>query len=74
MDNPVDYPWQSAYLSGFLEFDTVKMSSRVAQALRVIEERLKTPLEPGGKEHQAILDARSGIAMLQASMADKRVH
>jgi hypothetical protein len=73
MSSQLHYPWQSAYLSAILEFDPVKISHRIDQAVRVIEARLKMPLEPNSLEHQAIEDARSGIAMLKATITDRPV-
>jgi hypothetical protein len=67
----IQYWWQSAYLSAILEFDPVMVSYRLDQAARIIEERMKLPLEPGSQEHQAIQDARSGIAMLKATITER---
>jgi hypothetical protein len=47
------------------------VSYRLDQAARIIEERMKMPLEPDTQEHQAIQDARSGIAMLKATITER---
>jgi hypothetical protein len=65
------YWWQSAYLSAILEFDPFMVSCRIDQAVRIIEERMKMPLEPDSQEQQAIQDARSGIAMLKATITER---
>jgi hypothetical protein len=67
MSAQVQYWWQSAYLCAILEFDPFMVSYRIDQAVRIIEERMKMPLEPDSREQQAIQDARSGIAMLKAT-------
>jgi hypothetical protein len=69
----IQYWWQSAYLSAILEFDPVKVSYRIDQAVRIIEERMKMPLEPGSQEHQALEDARSGIAMMKSTITERPV-
>jgi hypothetical protein len=60
-------------LSAILEFDPVQVSYRIDQAVRVIEERMKMPVEPGSQEHQALQDARSGIAVMKAKLTDRLV-
>jgi hypothetical protein len=70
MSTQINYWWQSAYLSAILEFDPVQVSYRIDQAVRVIEERMKMPLE---QEHQALDDARSGIAMMKATITERPV-
>ena len=71
MSAQIQYWWQSAYLSAILEFDPVIVFYRIDQAARIIEERMKMPLEPDSQEHQAIQDARSGIAMLKATITER---
>ena len=68
---PINYWWQSAYLSAILEFDPIKVSYRIDQAVSLIQERMKMPLEPDRLERQALEDARSGIAMLKATITDR---
>jgi hypothetical protein len=70
---PINYWWQSAYLSAMLEFDPVQVHHRINQAVRVIEERIKMPRQPDSLEHQALEDARSGIAMLKAAITERPV-
>jgi len=71
MSTQTQYWWQSAYLSAIIEFDPVMVSYRIDQAARIIEERMKMPLEQDSQEHQAIQDARSGIAMLKATITER---
>jgi hypothetical protein len=73
MSPEIHYPWQSAYLSAILEFDPIKVSYRIDQAVRVIEERMKMPIEVAGLEYQALQDARSGIAMMKATITERPV-
>jgi len=73
MSPEIHYPWQSAYLSAILEFDPIKISYRIDQAVRVIEERMKMPIEAGSLEYQALQNARSGIAMIKATITERTV-
>ena len=68
MNNQLNYRWQAAYLSAILEFDSSKVPAKVRKARSSIEERLKLPLIPGSPEYWALHDAKSGIAVLRASI------
>ena len=68
MKEQLIYRWQAAYLSAILEFDPLKISSKVRKALAAIEERLKLPLVSGSHEHHAIKDAKSRLAVLKANI------
>ena len=68
MNNQLNYRWQAAYLSAILEFDPSKVPAKVRTARSSIEERLKLPLISGSPEYQAIQDAKSGMAVLRASI------
>jgi hypothetical protein len=68
MNNQLKYRWQAAYLSAILEFDSSKIPAKVKKALSSIEDRLKLPLILGSPEYRAIQDAKSGIAVLRASI------
>ena len=70
MNNLATYPWQTAYVSAILEFDPKRLSARTNEAVRVIHERMKQPIKLGGHEHRAPQDARTGIAMLAAEIAN----
>jgi hypothetical protein len=71
MNSIAIYPWQTAYVSAILEFEPKNLSIRIKEAVRVIHERLQRPIKPGGREHRAIQDARTGIAMLVAEIDKK---
>jgi hypothetical protein len=68
MNSQLNYRWQAAYLSAILESDSSKIHAKVRKALSSIEERLKLPLISGSPEYQAIQDAKSGMAVLRASI------
>jgi hypothetical protein len=73
MSTQINYWWQSAYMSAILEFDPVRVSYRIDQAVRVIEERMKMPLQQGSAEHRALEDARLGIAMMKATITERPI-
>jgi hypothetical protein len=60
--------WQAPYLSASLEIDPTKMLSRMDEALKAIDERLRTPPKLiEGHEHKAIEGARIGLAAFKAA-------
>jgi hypothetical protein len=71
VNNPTNYPWQTAYVSAVLETDNVKLIGRIADARRAIEDRLISPIEYNGPEHQAIRAAWNGLAALKAERLDR---
>ncbi len=66
MNNPALYPWQTAYVSAILEFEPKKLSVKVKEAVRVIHERMKDPIQFASHEYQAIQDALRAIGILCA--------
>jgi hypothetical protein len=68
----INYTWHAALWSAILELDPNKVSRRLDEATRAIDERMKMPIEPDDSEHQAIQEARSGIAMLKAIASNAR--
>ena len=68
----VNYTWHSALWSAILELDLNKVARRPDEATRAIDERMKMPVEPDDLEHQAIQEARSGIALLRAVASNAR--
>jgi hypothetical protein len=66
MKNPAIYPWQTAYVSAILEFEPKKLSTKIKEAVRVIHERIKEPVQFASHEHQAIHDALRAIGVLCA--------
>jgi hypothetical protein len=68
----INYTWHSALWSAILELDPNKVSHRLDEATRAIDDRMKMPIEPDDLEHQAIQEARSGIAMLKAIATNAR--
>jgi hypothetical protein len=68
----VNYTWHSALWSAILELDPNKVARRLDEARRAIDERMKMPVELDDLEHQAIQEARTGIAMLRAVATNAR--
>jgi hypothetical protein len=68
----INYTWHAALCSAILELDPNKVSRRLDEATRAIDERMKMAIEPDDSEHQAIQEARSGIAMLKAIASNAR--
>jgi len=66
MTNPMTYWWQNAFDKAVLEMDWAKRPGRIAEALKAIEERLRSSIVYGGTEHLAIVDARRSLATLNA--------
>ena len=64
MNNPVTYPWQTAYVSAILEFKPKKLAAKIKEAICVIHERMKEPIQSASHEHQAIQDALRAIGVL----------
>jgi hypothetical protein len=60
------YSWQPPYASAVLETDPGKMPSRIAEALKAIEERVRSHGELDEPECAAIEDARTRLAVLKA--------
>lgn len=66
MTDPKTYSWQAAYVFAILEIDPAKMLSRIEEALKTIDERVRTPTEIDTYERTAIENARIGLAALKA--------
>ena len=62
--NSTVYRWQTPYDSAVLEMDLAQIPTRVKEALKAIEERLRSCIEYGSPEHRAIEDARRALATL----------
>ena len=60
------YRWRTAYDSAVLEMDVAQMPDRVKEALKAIEERLRSCIVYGSPEHTAIEGARKALATLKA--------
>jgi hypothetical protein len=73
MNNPLTYPWQTAYVSAFLELNPARAPEKLHTALRAIQERMREPLERDSDEFQALQDARQGIEMLKAGIGGNPV-
>ena len=74
MNNSATYPWQTAYVSAILEFEPRKLSAKIKEAVRVIHERLKDPIQFASPEYQAIQDALRAIGVLSAGAANLRLN
>jgi len=68
----INYTWHSALWSAILELDPNKVSGRLDEATRAIDERMKMPSGPDEIEHQAMQEARSGIALLRGVASNAR--
>jgi len=66
MTNPKTYWWQSSFDKAVLEMDWAQVPARIAEALKAIEERLRSTIVYGSTEHLAIVDARRSLATLSA--------
>jgi hypothetical protein len=65
MTGPTVYPWQTTYDSAVLEMDLARMPDRVKEALKAIEERLRSFIAYGSPEHTAIEGAGRALATLK---------
>jgi hypothetical protein len=74
VNNVAIYPWQTAYVSAILEFEPKKLSAKIKEAVRVIHERMKDPIQFASQEYQAIQDALRAIGVLSAGAANLRVN
>jgi hypothetical protein len=66
MTGSTDYRWQTTYDSAVLEMDLARTPDRVKDALKAIEERLRSFIVYGSPEHAAIEGARKALATLKA--------
>ena len=66
MTNSKTYWWQNAFDKAVLEMDWAQVPARIAEALKAIEERLRSSIVYGSTEHLAIVDARRSLATLNA--------
>ncbi len=66
MTNSTSYWWQHAFDKAVLEMDWAQVPARIAEALKAIEERLRSSIVYGSTEHLAIVDARRSLATLNA--------
>jgi hypothetical protein len=64
MNNSAIYPWQTAYVSAILELEPKKLAAKIKEAVRVIHERMKEPIQFASHEYQAIQDALRAIGVL----------
>jgi hypothetical protein len=61
-----NYPWQAPYFIAVCEDNFSLLPMRVKEALKAVEERLKSPVQPGSKEDLALNRAKTGLLALQA--------
>jgi hypothetical protein len=66
MTDTTVYRWQTTYDSAVLEMDLAQMPGRVTEALKAIDERLRSCIVYGSPEHTAIEGARRALAVLKA--------
>ena len=65
------YRWQTTYDSAVLEMDLARMPDRVTEALKAIEERLRSVIVYGSPEHTAIEGARKALVVLSRRLSPK---
>jgi len=65
MTGPI-YQWQTTYDSAVLEIDLTQIPDRVTEALKAIDERLRSCIVYGSPEHIEIEGARKALAALKA--------
>jgi hypothetical protein len=65
VNNPENYPWQTAFVCAILETNKLKLIIRIADARQAIEIRLLSPTEIDGPEHLAIKDAMKELLALK---------
>jgi hypothetical protein len=68
MTAPTVYRWQATYDSAVLEVDLARIPDRVKEALKAIEERLRSCIVYGSPEHSAIEGARKALAALKVKL------
>jgi hypothetical protein len=61
-------------VSAILEFEPKILSAKIKEAVRVIHERMKDPIQFASHEYQAIQDALRAIGVLSASAANLRLN
>lgn len=74
MNNPAIYPWQTSYVSAILEFEPKRLSAKIKEAVRLIHDRMKDPIQSASQEYQAIQDALGAIGVLSAGAANLRLN
>ena len=65
MSDSAVYRWQATYDSAVLEMDLARIPDRVKDALKAIEERLRSFIVYGSPEHTAIEGARKALATMK---------
>jgi hypothetical protein len=60
-----DYPWQIPYFKTLYETDFSVLPIRVKEALEAVDQRLKSPVEPGSAEELALKRAKTGLLAMQ---------
>jgi hypothetical protein len=74
MNKVAIYSWQAAYVSAILEFEPKRLSAKIKEAVRLIHERMKDPIQSASQEYQAIQDALGAIGVLSAGAANLRLN
>jgi hypothetical protein len=62
--------WRTAYISALFQTDAATMTLKIANALAAILERLNSPIEISGLEHEAIETARIKLATLKVASVE----
>jgi hypothetical protein len=65
------YSWHTTYWSAVLETNPKQLPIRINEARRAIDERLRKSIQIDSPEHNAIEDARGGLAELEAELVER---
>jgi hypothetical protein len=65
--------WRTAYISSLFEKDAVQLALRIAEAASAIDDRLRSSIEIGPSEHEALLAARQALTSLKAQHVSSMV-
>lgn len=74
MNNSATYPWQTEYVSAILEFEPKRLSAKIKEAVWVIHDRMKSPIQFASHEYQAIQDALRVISVLSTGTNNPRLN
>jgi hypothetical protein len=65
VNNPENYPWQTAYVCAILETNKLQLIIRIAAARQAIEVRLRNPTEIDDAERLAVKEALKVLLALK---------
>lgn len=56
------YSWKASFIAALSEVNAAELPRRILEAVTAIEQRLRSPLEPGSEEHKELRHAQQAIA------------